>query len=138
MALIDTAPTQAPADRTDRRPWLALGLAALSATSYLLVLVVPWYAAGAPAAESLYLYEIGEQWPYTSPLAPVTGVLAFWALGIAPFASVGVAGWAAHRLWDTRTVPGGRAVVWAALVLSVVTLAWFATGGAGLLAWLID
>ena len=139
MALVDAAPqAQAQDDRADRRPWLACGLAALSATAYALVLVVPYYAAGAPAPEALHLHEIDQQWPYTSPLEPVLGLLALWVLGVAPFACIGVAGWSAHRLWTARAVPGRQAMVWTALILSVTTLAWFVTSGAGLLVWMID
>ena len=138
MALVDTAPVQVQPDQSDWRPPLALGLAALSAISYLLVLVVPYYAAGAPDPESLHLYEIDQQWPYTSVLSPVVGLLAFWALGIAPFASVAVAGWSGHRLWSTRSAPAGRGVVLAALLVSIATFAWFVVQGAELLVWMID
>ena len=110
----------------------------LSATSYLLVLVVPYYAAGAPDLSSTHVSEVDQPWSYPSALGPLLTALTFYAIGVAPFASVGVAGWSVHRLWTRRAVPAGRVVVVAALLVSGATLGWFVVRGAELLAWLID
>lgn len=140
MAILDVAPDQAvQRDLIDWRPWIACGLAALSAASIALALVLPYYAAGLPARESLYLYEIDAQWPYTSPVGPLVGLLAFWALAMAPFVSFAVASWSAYRVWMTRSLRGGRVELVTALLVSGATFAWFMTPQAGdLMAWMID
>lgn len=85
MAIVDAAPIRAVQhQRNDRRAWLALGLAVLGATSCVVALVLPYYAAGRPARESLYLYDIDALWPYTSAAGPLVGLLSFWALAMAP------------------------------------------------------
>jgi len=141
MAIVDAAPVRVVQRQlNDRRAWLALGLAALSATSCVVALVLPYYAAGLPARESLYLYDIDELWPYTSAVGPLVVVLSFWALAMAPFVSFAVVCWGAHRLWTLRAAPGRDAVVVAAaLLVSASTLGWFMTPMASdLLAWMID
>ena len=140
MAVLEVAPDQAvQRDPTDWRPWLACGLAALSATSCAVALVLPYYAAGLPARESLYLYEIDELWPYTSAVGPLVDLLAFWVLAMAPFMSFAVASWSAYRWWVARSVRGGRVVLVAALLVSGATFAWFMTPQASdLMAWMID
>ncbi len=140
MAILDAPPTEVvEGDRTDWRAWLACGLAALSAASAAVALVLPFYAAGLPARETLYLYEIDQQWPYTSAAGPLVGLLALWALAMAPFMSVAVASWSAYRLWTTRFASSGRVALLVALLLSGATLGWFTTPLAGdLVAWMID
>lgn len=140
MVILHGAPDQAvQRRRADWRSWLACGLAALSAASWFVALVLPYYAVGRPGADSLYLYEIDAQWPYDSALGPLVGLLALWTLAMAPFVSAAVACWSAHRLWSTRSAHGGHVVVMAALLVSLVTLAWFTTPLAGdLMAWMID
>ena len=140
MVILHGAPDQAvQRRRTDRRSWLACGLAALSAASWFVALVLPYYAAGRPGADSLHLYEIDAQWPYYSALGPLVGLLSFWALAMAPFVSFAVAGWSVHRLWTTRSERNGRAVLVSAVLLSVATLVWFTTPMADdLLTWMID
>lgn len=140
MVILDVAPDQVlQRHRTDSRTWLAFGLAALSATSCAVALVLPYYAAGLPARESLYLYEIDELWPYTSAVGPLVGVLAFWVLAMAPFVSFAVASWCAHRLWTMRAARGSRAVVVVALLVSAATVVWFTTPlGSDLMIWMID
>ena len=140
MVILDVAPDQAvQRHRTDWRTWLACGLAALSATSCAVALVLPYYAAGLPARESLYLYEIDEVWPYTSAVGPLVGLLAFWVLAMAPFVSFTVACWCAHRVWTMRTVRGSRVMVVAALLVSAATVVWFTTPLASdLMIWMID
>ncbi len=139
MAIVDAAPIRAVQDqRNDRRAWLALGLAVLSAASCVVALVLPYYAAGLPARESLYLGDIDELWPYTSAVGPLVVLLSFWAL-MAPFISFAVVCWAAHRLWTLRAAPGRDVVVLVALLVSASTLGWFMTPMASdLLAWMID
>lgn len=139
MAIVDAAPIRAVQDqRNDRRAWLALGLAVLSAASCVVALVLPYYAAGLPARESLYLDDIDELWPYTSAVGPLVVLLSFWAL-MAPFISFAVVCWAAHRLWTLRAAPGRDVVVLVALLVSASTLGWFMTPMASdLLAWMID
>lgn len=140
MAILDVAADQAmQRQRTDWRPWIAGGLAALSATSIAMALVLPYYAAGLPARESLYLYDIDAQWPYTSAVGSLVGLLALWALAMAPFVSFAVASWSAYRLWMTRSARGGRVVLVVALLVSGATFAWFMTPQASdLMAWMID
>lgn len=125
--------------RADWRPWLACGFAALSATSCVVALVLPYYAAGLPARESLYLYEIDEFWPYTSAFGPLVGLLAFWVLAMAPFVSFAVGSWCAYRLWTMRAARGGRVAVVVALLVSAATVVWFSTPLASdLMIWMID
>ncbi len=140
MALVDAAPLRAVQHPpNDRRAWLALGLAVLRAMSCVVALVLPYYAAGRPARESLYLYDIDALWPYTSAAGPLVGLLSFWALAMAPFISFAVVCWGAHRLWTLRAAPGREVVVAMALLVSVCTLGWFMTPMASdLLAWMID
>lgn len=141
MVTLDVAPDRAVQQRrrTDRRAWLACGLAALSATSCAVALVLPYLAAGLPSRDSLHLHEIDALWPYTSAAGPLVEVLSLWVLAAAPFVSVAVACWSTHRLWAARTVPGGRAVLALALLVSVATLAWFTTPlAADLMVWMID
>src|SRR6478672_11799846 len=121
MALVDTLP-DAQDTRTDWRPRVALGIAALSAISYVLVLVVPYYAAGAPDPSAPPSSD--PLWAYPSVVGPVMGLLTIWALGVAPLACAAVAGWSGHRLSTTVAADGPRAVVWTALLVSVVTLVW--------------
>ncbi len=139
MAIVDAAPVRAvQPQRNDRRAWLALGLAVLSAASCVVALVLPYYAAGLPAREALYLYDIDELWPYTSAVGPLVVPLSFWAL-MAPFISFAVVCWAAHRLWTLRAAPGRDVVVLVALLVSASTLGWFMTPMASdLLARMID
>ena len=140
MAIVDAAPIGAVQHQpNDRRAWLALGLAVLSATSCVVALVLPYYAAGRPARESLYLYDIDALWPYTSAAGPLVGLLAFWVLALAPFVSFAIVCWGAHRLWTLRAAPGREVVVLVALLVSASTLGWFMTPMASdLLAWMID
>lgn len=140
MATTDVAPDHAvQSRRADWRPWLACGLAVLSATSWLVAMLLPYYAAGLPAPDRLYLHEIDTLWPYASAVGPLVGLLGLWALAMAPFVSFAVAAWSGHRLWTTRSCGGGRAVLSAALLVSVATLAWSTTPLAGdLMAWMID
>ena len=139
MAIVDAAPIRAVQhQRNDRRAWLALGLAVLSAMSCVVALVLPYFAAGRPARESLYRYDIDQLWPYTSAVGPLVVPLSFWAL-MAPFISFAVVCWGAHRLWTLRAAPGREVVVALALLVSVCTLGWFMTPMASdLLAWMID
>jgi|SRR6476469_2156685 len=137
MAAVDTAPLAQTQDtRPDRGPWLALGVAVLNVVAYVLVLVVPFYAAGAP--DPSVPQSDGTTSPYPSAVGPLLTPLVFWVLGFAPFAAVVVAGWSGLRLWFTRDVSRGRAPLWAALVISVATLAWLVTEGAAILVWWID
>lgn len=140
MAIVDAAPVRAVQhQRNDRRAWLALGLAALSAASCVVALVLPYYAAGLPARESLYLYDIDELWPYTSAVGPLVGMLSFWALAMAPFISFAIVCWCARRLWTLRAAPGRDVVVLVALIVSASTLGWFMTPLASdLMVWMID
>lgn len=140
MAIVDAAPIGAVQHQpNDRRAWLALGLAVLSATSCVVALVLPYYAAGRPARESLYLYDIDALWPYTSAAGPLVGLLSFWVLALAPFVSFAIVCWGAHRLWTLRAAPGREVVVLVALLVSASTLGWFMTPMASdLLAWMID
>jgi hypothetical protein len=140
MAIVDAAPIRAVQhQRNDRRAWLALGLAALSAASCVVALVLPYYAAGLPARESLYLYDIDALWPYTSAVGPLVVLLSFWVLAMAPFISFAVVCWGAYRLWTLRAAPGREVVVAVALLVSACTLGWLMTPMASdLLAWMID
>ena len=140
MVTLDVAPDQSVEQhRTDWRPWLACGLAALSATSCVVALVLPYYAAGLPARGSLYLYEIDELWPYTSAVGPLVGLLALWVLAMAPFVSFAVASWCTYRLWTTRGARRGRVAVVLALFVAAATVVWFTTPLASdLMIWMID
>ena len=136
MALADIAPhAQTQDTRRDRGPWFALGVAVFNVVAYVLVLVVPYYAAGAPDPSAP---QADGTWSYPSAIGPLMTPLVFWVLGVAPFAAAVVAGWSGLRLWFSRDVPRGRAPVWAALVVSVATFAWFVTEGAAIMVWFID
>lgn len=111
----------------------------LGAASYVVSMVLPYYAAGLPSRDSLYLYEMDAQWPYTSGAGPLVHLLGLWALAMAPIMSLAVAGWSAHRLWTTRSYPAGRAVLWTAVLVSCATFGWFTTPlSADLLGWMLD
>lgn len=142
MAVLDSPTLGAPATRTPRAAWVALALALVGATSYVVALVLPYYAASLdqrPAGEPLYEHELSGLWPYDSPFGGAVGLLAMWALAVAPFAAVAVAAWSVHRLWTTRAVAGARAVTVAALVVSVATVGWTLTPlHAELVVWLLD
>lgn len=140
MAIVDAAPIGAVQRQpNDRRAWLALDLAVLSATSCVVALVLPYYAAGLPSREALHLYDIDGLWPYTSAVGPLVVLLSFWALAMAPFVSFAIVCWGAHRLWTLRAAPGREVVVLVALLVSASTLGWFMTPMASdLLAWMID
>ena len=143
---IDTAPAQEQAQagaRTARsQPWVALGLTLFSAASYLVALVLPYYANDLhrrPEGESLYLHEMSGLWPYDTSLGWLVSLLALFSFAAAPFASVGVATWAAYRLWADRRAPRLRVVWLAALVIAVATVAWMFTPLAEeLRVWLVD
>ena len=139
MAIVDTPSVLPVTVRSGSGPWLACGLAVLSATSYVVSMVLPYLAAGRPAPGSLYLVDYGAQWPVTSAAAePLVALLSFWALGVAPFMSFATAGWSATRLWTTRHRATGRAALWTALLVSCATLVWFCTPlSAALLGWMI-
>ena len=139
MAIVDAATSPAQEVRADWRPWLACGLAVLSAMSYVVTMVLPYYAAGLPSRDSLYLYEADAQWPYTSAAGPLVHLLSLWALAIAPVLSLAVAGWSACRLWITRSQPAARSVLWTAMLVSCATFGWFTTPlSADLVGWMLD
>lgn len=142
MAVLDHAPEQGQVRAARWPPWLALGLALLCATSYAVSLVLPYYVNDLhrrPAGESLYLHEMSGLWPYDTFLEVPTVMLSAFALVLAPYVAILVAGWAGFRVWTDRLAPG-RVVIWAAaLVVSVATLGWLTTPLAGeLIVWLLD
>ena len=138
MAIVETPSVPPVTVRTERGPWLACGLAVLSATSYVVSMVFPYLAAGRPAPGSLYLVDYGAQWPVTSAAEPLVALLSFWAVGVAPFVSFSTAGWSALRLWTTRHRVTGRVPLWTALLVSGATFVWFCTPlSAALLGWMI-
>ena len=139
MALVDTTP-QAPAraDRVEAPAWVALGLALLSAASYVVALVIPYYAVGAPDLDAAAAPSAAQPWSYPAVLGPLPAVLLFWSMCVAPFASAGVAWWSLHRVWTTRAVRGVGRIAWAALVVSVATFAWFCVQGGALMVWMLD
>jgi hypothetical protein len=67
------------------------------------------------------------------------GLLAMFALALAPFVAAGVVAWAGYRLWAERRAPGTRSVLLAAVTVSIISLGWLTTPLAGeLILWLLD
>ena len=142
MAVLDTGPDQAEARTASRQPWLALGLALLCATSYVVALVLPYYVNGLhhrPAGDSIYLHDMSELWPYDTAYGWLVSLLALFSFVAAPFVGFAVAVWSACRLWVERGAPRRTAVWLAAMVVSTATVLWIFTPLAEeLRVWLLD
>lgn len=142
MAIVDTAPEQAPARTAGWQPWLALGLALFCAMSYLVALVLPYYAHGLhhrPEGESLYLHQLSDLWPYDTALGWLVSLLALFALAGAPFVGFGVAAWSAYRLWAERLTARPRLVWLTATAVATASVIWSLTPLADeLRIWLVD
>ncbi|PKH37795.1 hypothetical protein SAMN05192575_101843 [Nocardioides alpinus] len=138
MAAVETAPTQTTETARPAlwHPWLALGLAVLCATSYVVALVLPYYA------NELHERPAGDLtgfWPYDTSLGWLVSLLAVFSFALAPVVGFGVAAWSAHRLWEDRQAPRGRLVWLAAMIVGAASVAWIFTPlAAELRVWLVD
>jgi len=141
MAVLDTVPDRAGA-RARWQPWLALGLALLCATSYVVALVLPYYVNGLdhrPPGESLYLHDLSEVWPYDTAYWWLVALLALFSLVLAPFVGFAVAFWSGWGLWAERRAPRRRVVWFAATAVSTASVIWIFTPLAQeLRIWLVD
>lgn len=144
MAAVESSPTQTlqPARPAMWQPWLALGLAVLCATSYVVALVLPYYVNEVnrrPAGETLDPDAMPGFWPYDTALGWLVSLLAIFSFALAPVIGFGVTAWSAHRLWEDRQAPRGRLVWLAAMVVAAASVVWiFTPFAAELRAWLID
>ena len=144
MAVLDSVTEQTPQHPPLRgmHPWLALGLALLCPTTYVVALLVPYYANDLhrrPAGETLYLHDLSGLWPHTTALSGVVSLLTLLAVALGPFVAVGVALWAARNVWSHRHITRQMLTWLPALAVSIAALCWIFTPLASeLFIWLID
>jgi hypothetical protein len=134
---------------TERRPpslrsaWVGLGLAVACAATYVVSLVLPYYANGLQGSsqEELWAHELTQTWPYGTALDVPLGLAGTFAITVGPFLAAGTLWWSARTLWvhhGRLTAPVLRLVV-ATLLASVIVMAWLPTPLAGqLVSWFVD
>lgn len=132
----------------ERRPpsrsaWCGLGLALTCAATYVVALLLPYYANGLRGAtqEELYAHELTEVWPYGTAFdLPIT-LAGTFAITAGPFLAAGTLWWSARVLWVHRGhLPTQvRTVVVATLLVSLATISWLPTPLAGqLFSWFVN
>lgn len=135
---------EARREHVDWSYWLVLVLAALGPVSYVLSMVLPYYANDLdrfPMAEVPWHRDASEMWPYDAPYGFVFTIAALYAIGLAPFVSGAVLVWSAVTLWVHRRTATwrSRAVVLAAAALAAASLVWLLTPlSSTLFIWLLD
>ncbi|MDR7255132.1 hypothetical protein J2X46_004134 [Nocardioides sp. BE266] len=126
-----------------RSAWFGLALATLCAASYVVALVLPYYANGFAGAtqEELWAHDLTTVWPYGTALGLPIGLAGILAVTVGPFLAAGTLWWSGRTLWVHR---GGlatpvRTVLTTTLLVSVGILSWLPTPMAGqLFSWFID
>ncbi|KQV69554.1 hypothetical protein ASC64_06820 [Nocardioides sp. Root122] len=134
---------------TERRPpslrsaWFVLLLTVSCVGTYVVSLVLPYYANGLQGSsmEELWALELTEQWPYRTALGAPIGVAGVFAVTVGPFLAAGTLWWSARVLWVYRGLlsPRVRALVVATLLVAISIMAWLPTPLAGrLFNWFMD
>jgi len=126
-----------------RSAWVGLGLALSCVATYVVSLVLPYYANGfqGSSMEELWAHDLSEQWPYGTALETPIGLAGVFAVSVGPFLAAGTLWWSARVLWvhRGRLSPRVRGVVVATLVVAAAVMAWLPTPLAGrLFAWFMD
>ena len=134
---------------TERRPpsrrsaWFVLVLTLACLATYVVALVLPYYANGLQGSsmEELWAHDMSEQWPYETALGAPIGVAGIFAVTVGPFLAAGTLWWSARVLWVYRGLlaPRVRALVVATLLAASAVMAWLPTPLAGqLFNWFMD
>lgn len=126
-----------------RSAWFVLVLTLACLATYVVSLLLPYYANGLQGSsmEELWAQELSEQWPYGTALGGPIGVAGIFAVTVGPFLAAGTLWWAARVLWVYRGAlsPRVRTVVVATLLVATSVLAWLPTPLAGqLFNWFMD
>ena len=126
-----------------RSAWFVLALAVSCVATYVVSLLLPYYANGLQGStmEELWAEELSTQWPYGTALGTPIGIAGIFAITIGPFLAAGILWWAARVLWVYRgaLAPRVRAVVVMTLLVATSVLAWLPTPLAGrLFNWFMD
>lgn len=133
----------------ERRPpstaWacVGLGLALACVTTYVVALVLPYYANGLQGStqEELSAHDLAETWPYGTALDLPLCLAGLFAVTVGPFVACGTLWWSARTLWvhHGRLAAPVRRVVLATLLASAAVVAWLPTPLAGrLFSWFVD
>lgn len=134
---------------TERRPpslrsaWCGLGLAVACVATYVVSLLLPYYANGMQGSsqEELWAQDLSELWPYGTALEVPIGLAGLFAVSVGPFLAAGLLWWSVRTLWVHRGRLTSRVqtVVVATMLVSVAVLAWLTTPLAGqLFSWFMD
>lgn len=126
-----------------RSAWFVLVLAVGCVATYVVSLVVPYYANGLQGSsmDELWAHDLSEQWPYGTALGTPIGLAGIFAVTIGPFLAAGTLWWSARVLWVYRGLlsPRVRGVVVATLLVAASVMAWLPTPLAGrLFTWFMD
>lgn len=125
-------------------PWAALGLAIWGALSYVLGMVLPYYANDLDrfAQEDVpWGHDRSESWPFDTAFSLPSELAGIYAMVCAPFVAGGVAVWAGYRLWvDRRCMTRqSRAIILLAAAVCMATWGWLLTPlSSTLLIWWLD
>jgi hypothetical protein len=146
MAHVGPVEGRAAAERqppSGRSAWIGLGLALACVGTYVVALVLPYYANGLQGStlEELWAHDLSEQWPYGTALDLPVALAGMFAIGVGPFLAAGMMWWSARVLWVHRGQLSSRVrtLVWATLLVSSATMAWLPTPMAGrLFSWFAD
>jgi hypothetical protein len=134
---------------TERRPpslrsaWIGLGLALTCVATYVVSLLLPYYANGMQGSsqEELWAHDLSELWPYGTALEAPVDLAGLFAISVGPFLAAGLLWWSARTLWvhQRRLSSAVQTVVVATALVSAAVLAWLTTPLAGqLFSWYMD
>lgn len=121
-------------------PWLAVALAVVGAGSYVVSMVLPYYAGDLdrfPLEQMPWGMDYSQVWPYDTDYSFAVDLAGMYAVWCAPFVAAGVLLWAMFRAryWPALTRLANAVTLMAAAV-SAATLVWLMTPlGSTLASW---